>query len=122
MRGNKMKHLMIILFLVITSPAYANQNKLNNQMIKDCLDVFGYNRTAPIEERLNNFDWQSASWCVAGFKMEESKKRQEEIKAFLKQNPWFKGKNWKWAERAEYTCTKNYSTGLTYCHKPIYLN
>lgn len=109
----------MILFLIVASPVYA---KSNNDMIKECLDVFGYKKTAPIDKRLNNFQWGNAAWCVAGFQADKQAQRREEIKAFLKENPWFRGKNWKWAERAEYTCTKQYHTGLTVCHKPIYIN
>ena len=109
----------MVLFLFVTSPVCAMSN---NEIMKHCLDAFGYDKTAPIEQRLNNFNWDNASWCAAGFRAEESAKRREEIRAFLKEKPWFRGKNWKWQERAEYTCTKNYNSGLTYCHKPIYIN
>lgn len=115
-----MKYL-IVLMLIISTPAYA-EKKSTNTMIKECLEVFGYDYNAPVEKRLNEFDWRNASDCVSAFNIEKQRQKIAEYKAFLKENPWYKGKNWKWTERAEYTCTKQYHTGLTVCHKPIYIN
>jgi len=112
----------ILLCCIFATPLFAEDAKSTNNMIKDCLMAYEYDYDAPVEERLNNFNWQDASDCVAGFKHEEHEKRLAEQREFLKQKPWFKGTNWKWEERAEYTCTKDYGTGLTYCHRPIYLN
>lgn len=94
----------------------------NNKMIKECLEVWGYDYDAPADKRLNNFNWQKASGCVSNYNVEAHRKKVAEQREFLKQKPWFKGKNWKWQEKAEYTCTKQHHTGLTVCSKPYYIN
>lgn len=108
---------------IIATPIFAEAKmKTTNEMIKDCLTAYQYDYGAPVDKRLNNFDWQSASNCVAGFSQDKHEKKLAEQRKFLNDNPWYKGKNWKWTERAEYTCVKQYHTGLTVCHKPIYIN
>jgi hypothetical protein len=94
----------------------------NNNMIKECLVAYNYQYDAPVEHRLNNFNWQDASNCVSNFVIEEQKKKVKAQQEFLKEKPWYKGKNWKWEDRAEYTCTKQYHTGLVICRKPYYVN
>lgn len=113
----------------MTSSAFAEgkqahefDRSFNNQMIKECLDAWGYDKYAPVEIRLNNFNWQGAAGCVANFRLEEQQKQVQADREFLKKKPWFRGTNWKWEEKAEYTCTKQHHTGLTVCHKPIYIN
>jgi hypothetical protein len=46
------------------------------------------------------------------------------MRSFLQEHPWYKGKNWKWEERAEYTC-KHIETlqgSAEVCSKPYYIN
>lgn len=119
-----MKKLIAMLFLVSTT-AHADIVVMgNNKMIKECLDVYGFDKTLPVEQRLNTFDWRSASGCVSNFVVGKQQKKVAEQREFLDQNPWFKGKNWKWIERAEYTCRHIDTLQGSYevCSKPIYLN
>ena len=122
-----MKAILVIstiVFSVVSAEAGEGlfDNSRNNQMMKECLDVYGYDKSLPVEERLNTFDWNAASSCVSGFNLEEQQKKLAELREFLKDKPWFRGKNWKWQERAEYTCTKQYHNGITVCRKPYYIN
>ena len=124
-----MKKLIVLLCLMTTSAfaegkqAHEFDRSFNNQMIKECLDVWGYDKYAPVETRLNNFNWQGAAGCVANFRLEEQRKQVEADREFLKEKPWFRGSNWKWQEKAEYTCTKQlHNGGITVCHKPFYIN
>lgn len=116
--------IAITILLVLAGSTVSADQHSANKMIKDCLDVWGYDREAPVDVRLNNFNWQGASECVAGFQYEEHLKRKEAIKTFLAEKPWFKGSNWKWQEKAEYTCRKITTLKGTYeiCSKPIYIN
>lgn len=124
-----MKSILIGTVFILFAPfavAMANDNSKNNQMVKDCLDLYGYDRELPVDIRLNTFDFSGPANCVAGFRYEEHLKKVKERKEFLEENPWFRGSNWKWEERAEYTCSKIYSTAhltnITVCQKPYYVN
>ena len=119
-----MKKLIAILVLFSTTAYAGITEKGNNEMIIECLDVYGYDRTLPVEQRLNTFDFRNASNCVSNFVVEQQKQKVEQQREFLDQNPWFKGKNWKWVERAEYTCRHIDTLQGSYevCSKPIYLN
>jgi len=88
-----MKKLIAILFLLSTTAHADIVQKGNNEMIKECLDVYGFDKTLPVEQRLNTFDWRSASGCVSNFVVEKQQKKVAKQKEFLDQNPWFKGKN-----------------------------
>lgn len=125
MRNDNSLLAIIVVALVVTfsyDAARANMAPPNNNMIKECLKAYDYDYDAPVEKRLNNFNWNAASGCVSNFNVEKQKKKVAEQREFLEKKPWFKGKNWKWQDRAEYTCTKQHHTGFTVCHKPIYLN
>jgi len=119
-----MKYILTIIAVAIglASPAYAT-DVTPNEMIKQCLDVWGYDRNEPDpQKRLDQFDFRHASRCVANFRQDQWQKRIEADRAFVKNKPWFTGPNWKWEEKAEYTCTKEYHTGMTICRKPYYVN
>lgn len=111
--------VIMIGLLCVATDALA---KSNNEMIKDCLNANGYDRSADVEKRLNTFDWQRGSYCVANFQNELHEKRLAEQREFLKKNPWYKGRNWNWEDKAEFTCHTEYHTGFVYCHRPKYIN
>ncbi|MEK9698146.1 MAG: hypothetical protein VW270_20415 [Candidatus Poseidoniales archaeon] len=115
---------VVLITSVFTYEAFANDNKHNNEMIKECLDFWGYDRDEPDpQKRLDSFDFRTASTCVANFRYEDWLQRMEADRELMKDKPWFRGSNWKWEERAEYKCTKQlHNGGLTVCHKPIYIN
>jgi len=103
-----------ILLVLAGSTVHANPN---NEALKLCLDAYGYNL-----KNFDTFDFSKAAACHSNKKEKKKIKLQEEQREFLKKRPWFRGTNWKWEEKAEYTCTKQYHTGLTICHKPYYIN
>jgi hypothetical protein len=104
--------LLILLFAV--NPAFAG----NNQAIKYCLDIYGYT-----PEKFDEFNWSGASSCFHEYDIANQNKKHEEIREFLKEKPWYKGKNWQWELRSEYTCAKRYDmNGIEVCSKPYYLN
>ena len=119
-----MRILLALCCLLFVNTAFADEVKSNNTMIKECLDATGYDKTLPVDERLNTFDFRPASGCVSNFVVEKQKLKVAEARQFLENKPWFKGKNWKWEERAEYTCRKIETLQGSYevCSKPIYLN
>jgi len=122
-----MKKIIAVLCLLAT-PAVAEQKHMfdrsyNNQMIRECLDVWGMDRSIEdVDARFAKIDFQNAAGCTSGFVLSKQKEQVKKDQEFLKQNPWFKGTNWKWQEKAEYTCTKEHHTGRTVCQKPYYLN
>lgn len=95
--------------------------KQNNTVMKACLEQHGYT-----PEKFDTFHFNKAAACYHDWKTAETEKDYAKMRAFLKENPWFKGKNWKWEETAEYSCEKIYSTALlaniTVCSKPYYVN
>lgn len=114
---------LVLVLTFIAHDSYAADNSKNNEMIKECLIVWGYDYAEKDpQKRINNFNWNKASGCVSNFVVEEHKKRIEKDRQFVESKPWFKGTNWKWQEKAEYTCTKEYHTGMTICRKPYYVN
>jgi hypothetical protein len=112
-----------VLALISTS-TWALAEKSNNDIIKDCLQANGYDYSLPVEKRINTFDWSAAAYCSAAFQQEEHKQRLAEQREFLKKKPWYKGPNWRWELRAEYTCNKLYTDKgpIEVCSKPYYLN
>lgn len=120
-----MIRFLAVLFIMFSVSANATvAENTNNTMIKECLDVYGYDKSLPVDDRLNNFNWAGASGCVSNFNVEKHKTRIAEEREFLKKNPWFKGKNWKWQQRAEYSCNKVMTNAgwVEICHRPYYVN
>lgn len=109
---------------LLSTNSWAFAEKSNNDMIKDCLQATGYDYNLPADKRITDFDWESASYCVAGFQEKKHKKRLAEQKEFIKNNPWYKGPNWRWELRAEYKCNTVYSAvgPIEVCSKPYYVN
>lgn len=110
---------------LLSSSTWAFAEKSNNDIIKDCLVINNYDYNLPVQERVNTFDWNSAAHCTAGFLQKEHKKRLAALAKFIKEKPWYKGPNWRWELRAEYTCriVNNTDTGpIEICSKPYYIN
>ena len=57
-----------------------------NQVTKNCLDKYGYDRTAPIEERMK-FDFSKASSCQLDYLAEKRAEEDAELRDFLAHNP-----------------------------------
>jgi hypothetical protein len=115
---------LTVLFLLGQSPATVAAGKVsNNEMMKQCLDVWGFDRDEPnIDKRFSDVNMMDIAGCVQGFRAEAWAIQIEKDREFVKSRPWFRGSNFKWQERAEYTCTKHLHTGQTICQKPYYVN
>ena len=111
-----MKYILTVIVLTIglASQAYAT-DVTPNEMIKQCLDVWGYDRDEPDpQKRLDKFDFTHASKCVAGFRQEEWAQRIEADREFVKTKPWFRGTNWKWEEKSRIYLHKRISHRYDY--------
>lgn len=107
---------MLLLFLLLGGSALANES---NERMKECLNLYGYT-----PDQFDTFDFQAAAACHQGHRTIELLAERERIKEFLEEKPHFRGTNWKWEERAEYTC-KHINTlqgSAVVCQKPYYIN
>ena len=78
-----MKYILTIIALTVASTAWASEN---NQAMKACLDEYGYDRTAPIEERMA-FDFTGPAKCHSEYRNAVMTAELEELRDFLKHNP-----------------------------------
>lgn len=78
-----MKYILTLIALTVASTAWASEN---NQAMKACLDQYGYDRTAPIEERMA-FDFKGPAKCHAEYRNAVLLAEREELRDFLKHNP-----------------------------------
>jgi lipopolysaccharide export system protein LptC len=102
--------------LVMTTDSQAESR--SNEVMKECLAKHGYT-----PEGFQTFDFSKPAGCHSDYRISQRKVEYEKQREFLAEHPWYKGKNWKWEERAEYTCIKRYDmSGMEFCFKPIYLN
>jgi hypothetical protein len=108
---------MLAIMVMFANPRAA-QAEENNDVLKSCLKLHEYS-----PEKFDTFNWGKASRCYHAHAIAQEESKREEIREFLKEKPWYKGANWKWEDKAEYTCTKLYHrNGIVICHKPIYIN
>jgi hypothetical protein len=62
-----------------------------NEILKGCLDLYGYDRNLPVEVRLNTFDFNKAAVCATNTKiMRIYIPQNEATKEFLDANPHFR--------------------------------
>ena len=115
--------VVILITLLLSWMALYNdaQASENNAVMKSCLDEYGYT-----PEKFHEFNFAKAAACHSDWRTAEDERNRMKQRKFLEEHPWYKGKNWKWEETAEYSCEKIYSTRLlqtvTICSKPIYIN
>jgi len=114
--------ICVLAWVFIATDAHAKVSaNQNNAVMKACLEQEGYTF-----DKFDTFNFSKAAACFHDWKIAEIEKDYAKMREFLKENPHFKGKNWKWEERAEYNCEKIYSTAylnnITICTKPYYLN
>lgn len=103
--------------LTLTTEADAGARE-NNAIMKACLEQYGYT-----PEKFETFNFSRPAKCHSDWRIAQNEKSYAKMREFLDKHPWYKGTNWKWEERAEYTCTKRYDlNGIVVCHKPYYLN
>lgn len=98
----------------------------NNRAISECLEATGYDKSLPVEKRLNNFDWNSASSCYSTWSVEKRKSIVQKLRDDVSKRPWLKGPNWRWELYAEYDCKNEFreevNADVIVCHKPYYLD
>ena len=68
-------------FLSITATASES-----NQAMKNCLDHYGYDKTAPLEERMK-FDFSGHARCHSDYRVGKIKTELQEMRDFLEHNP-----------------------------------
>lgn len=68
-------------FLSITATASES-----NQAMKNCLDHYGYDKTLPLEERME-FDFLGPAKCHSDYRAGKIKAELEQMRDFLKHNP-----------------------------------
>ena len=78
-----MKYILTALAIFAGSTAWANEN---NQAMKTCLEHYGYDKTAPIEERMK-FDFSGPAKCHSGYRIGKIEAELAEMRDFLKHNP-----------------------------------
>ena len=74
---------------LISSAALAGVKHIEsnyNQVLSNCLEYYGYDKTAPIDERMK-FDFTKASKCASDYRAALQKERDAELRDFLAANP-----------------------------------
>lgn len=78
-----MKKLLTLLCIVWAGTASATPS---NDAMKACLDAYGYDKTAPIEERMK-FDFTGPAKCASDYRVGKIQAELAEMRDFLKHNP-----------------------------------
>ena len=81
--------IICAIIALIPSAVLADVNHIKsnyNEELKKCLVKYGYDKTAPIEERMA-FDFAKASACVQDYNTKLQAARDAELRDFLKHNP-----------------------------------
>lgn len=103
----------VLFACVLTTAAMSD----SNAAMKKCLDDYGYT-----PDKFHTFDFSKAAACHSDYRIAQTQIKNQELQAFLKKRPWYRGPNWAWEDRVELTCHKEFHTGVTYCHRPYELN
>lgn len=83
----------------------------NNDITKQCMKEY-------------NTSWNEVASCASDLRAIKRKQKEEDLREFLKANPWYKGSNWDWELYAQYDCSKVDSLEkgrITVCARPYYL-
>ena len=93
----------LVLVCGISYTIHAEPNASNLQM-KVCLDKFGYD-----PNKFDNFDFSKAASCHSDYRIAKREEEYKNIRTFLKERPWYKGRDWQWEDCAkDNTCTNRY--------------
>jgi len=107
---------VIAWLLVMTTDSNAESH--SNEVMKNCLIEYDYT-----PDKFETFDFSKPAACHSKWRTAETEKDYKKMRDFLAEHPWYKGKNWKWEQRAEYTCVKRVDMGgIELCTRPYYLN
>lgn len=82
-----MRTILAVLLVLIGTPTLANSN---NEMMKACLEVHGYDKTLSVEERIDSFDWVSASSCISNQRGLANAAYRKKVTEFLAKNPHYR--------------------------------
>lgn len=90
------------LFAGVSHHAKANAS---NEAMKKCLALYDYT-----PEKFLIFDFSKPAACHSDYRLGERAQQLAEMREFLKEHPWYKGRDWQWEDCAkDNTCTKRYS-------------
>lgn len=111
----KTKLLLILASLFVYSTAYASAS---NQALKECLLANGYT-----PEKFDEFDFEKTAGCHQSWLAGNMRREHVELKMFLEENPWYKGRNWDWEIVAKqgWNCVLYHETGTKICRKPTFI-
>jgi hypothetical protein len=70
--------------ILASTSAFADDN---NQAMKHCMDAVGYDRNAPVEERMNGVDWAAAAKCYHAYNDNIREQQIASLREFLAANP-----------------------------------
>lgn len=97
-----MKYFVILFITLVFSPVAMADTA--NADIKECLKEYGYS-----PEKFNTFNFGPAAYCASQKRTDADQKKIAELREFVKNKPWYKGKNWNWEECAKReSCIQNY--------------
>ena len=108
----------VMMSAVFTFMALDDAYAQDNEALKSCLKLHEYS-----PEKFHTFNWGAVSACFHAASIAQSEETYARMREFLEENPHYRGPNWDWERRAEYTCIKRYDmNGIEICSKPYYLN
>jgi hypothetical protein len=70
--------------ILASTSAFADDN---NQAMKHCMNVVGYDRTASVEDRLAGVDWAAAAKCYHAYNSKIQAQQIASLREFLAANP-----------------------------------
>lgn len=70
--------------ILASTSAFADDN---NQAMKHCMDAVGYDRNAPVEERMNDVDWAAAASCYHAYNSAIYQQQIANLRELLAANP-----------------------------------
>ena len=79
-----LKLLITACAILASTSAFADDN---NQAMKHCMDAVGYDRNAPVEERMNDVDWAEAASCYQSYNSAIYKQQIANLRELLTANP-----------------------------------
>lgn len=107
--------LLMVVIMLWTYVATAEASESNNAM-KRCLIQNDYT-----PDKFDTFDFSKAAACHSEYRIFKTQVEYQAMREFLKHKPWYRGTKWNWEDRVELTCHTEFHTGVTYCHRPAYI-
>jgi len=79
-----LKITILAVAILASTSAFADDN---NQAMKYCLDAVGYDRTAPIENRMDGINFAAAAKCYQSYNRQIQEQQMAGLREFLAANP-----------------------------------